>query len=373
MENGIETAIENDYIAEPNEDYLSSNSTLENDANTVVLDNMKTNIKIDEFLMTNLNLSVNFNIELDKKISTFVDTKNLKNIELKDLIVTDDENRIIYTMTTKERFDEFCKLHNLPYVYGENNENYINCGVNTFIKEQNTETNQIILTYNIYGEELPKSKKLYFDFTKILLKEIKDDSIEKNTIITGDWKINVDVPEKMYNRETNSYKVVSCSNKDFHITNAEATDTGFEIGIIIDNMKRPKSETNWMFWLDRKLKEELKEGVISEDEVETRKYEILLSTEFKEIYEQWNPIKDDKQKFGIKYNIEDISFVENENGEKFVKSMSARRKQDNNFIDGNKFSYYETYELTKYDCTDKLKFQIIFKGSPVIIELEKLY
>ena len=351
---------------------MPSNSTLENDVNAEVLDNMKTNIKIDEFLMTNLNLSVNFNIEFDKEISTFVDIKKLKSIELKDLIVTDEENRIIYAMTTKERFDEFCKLHNLPYVYGENNENYINCGLNTFIKEQNTETNQIILTYNIYGDELPRSKKLYFDFTKILLKEIKDDTIEKNTIITGDWKINVDVPEKMYDRETYSYKVVSCSNKDFHITNAEATDTGFEIGIIIDNMERPPEEKEWTVWINKKVNEELEEGIISEDEAQDRGSELLFSTEFREVYEQWHPIRDYQQRLGFKYNIEDISFVENENGEKFVKSLNAGRKQDNNFIDGDKFSYYETYELTKYNCSNKLKFQIMFKGAPVIIELEKV-
>ena len=331
-----------------------------------------TSVKIDEFLMTDTNLSVNFNIELDETVSESVDYENLKNIELEDLIVTDEENRILYSSASKERFDEFCRLHNMSYIFGECNQNYINCGVNTFIKEQNAETNQIILTYNIYGNELPRSKKLCFDFTKILIEEVKDDTIVENITITGEWKVNIDVPSKMYNRENNFYKVVNCSNEDFHITNAEATDTGFEIGIIIDNMERPPEEKEWAVWINEKVKEELEEGIITEDEAQNRGSELLFSTEFREIYEQWHPIRDYQQKLGFKYDIEDISFVENENGKKFVKSMNAGRKQDNNFIDGNKFSYYETYELTKYDCTNKLKFQIMFKGEPVIIELEKM-
>lgn len=365
---GINTATNNGYIEMPDENYIQSNTTLEDENNVIILDDLKTNVKISEFLMTDLNLSVNFDFEFDKEINETVSLKDIKDIDLQDLIITDEENRIVYSKTTKERFDEFCKSHNLPYTFGEFNENYMNNGVNKFVNERDLTTNKMILTYNMYAEGFPKSKKLKFDFTKILIKEMINDKIGKNIILTGEWNINVDVPEKMYNREIISYKVKSCSNKDFKITTAFATNTGFEIGIIIDNMEKP-TEPHWMIWVDQEIKKELNEGKITESEVDNRKNELQKSTKYQEVISQWKPIND------VSTNgetIENISFVENEKGKKFIKSLNAGRKQEYNFIDGNKFNYYETYELTRYDVTNRLKMQIMFKGEPVIIELEKL-
>ena len=91
----------------------------------------------------------------------------------------------------------------------------------------------------------------------------------------------------------------------------------------------------------------------------------------KEVEEQIHPIQDTPCAELEIENIEDTSYVENEKGEKFEKSLSPSRRQDANFIDGKKFSYYETFGLTKYSATDKLKVQIMFKGEPIIIELEK--
>ena len=51
--------------------------------------------------------------------------------------------------------------------------------------------------------------------------------------------------------------------------------------------------------------------------------------------------------------------------------MSSFRRQDVNFIDGNKFNFYETFGLTTYTATDKLKVRVLFKDKPYIVELEK--
>ena len=239
--NGIDTAVESGYIEEPNMNYISSFSTLEDEENAIILSNIKTNVKINNFLMDDLNLSVNFDFEFDKAINETVNFNDIRNIELRDLIVTDEENRIIYCKTTKDVFDEYCKKYDLPYIFGQFNENYMNNGLNSFIKYHDQETSQISLIYNMYADGYPKSRKLKFNFSKILIKELNENEIEKNTILTGEWNINVDVPEKMYNRQTVPYKVVRCSNEDFNITTAFVTDTGFEIGIIIDNMEKPES------------------------------------------------------------------------------------------------------------------------------------
>ena len=77
---GVETAIDNGYIARPNMDFIS-------------FDNMGTEVKIKDFFMDDLNLSVNFLFKFDDNISN---TFSSMNISLKDLIIRDEENRIIF-------------------------------------------------------------------------------------------------------------------------------------------------------------------------------------------------------------------------------------------------------------------------------------
>ena len=72
-------------------------------------------------------------------------------------------------------------------------------------------------------------------------------------------------------------------------------------------------------------------------------------------------------------NIEKVTYVENEKGEKFESTMSPSRRADGNFIDGNKYSFYETFGLTTYTATDKLKVRVLFKDKPYIVELEKAH
>ena len=71
-------------------------------------------------------------------------------------------------------------------------------------------------------------------------------------------------------------------------------------------------------------------------------------------------------------NIENVTYVENEKGEKFTSTMSPGRRQDANYIDGNKFSFYETFSLTTYNATDRIKVRVMLKGKPYIIELEQV-
>lgn len=353
--NGIDTAVKNGYIEEPNMNHISSESVLQDDKNSNILNDLKTNIKIDSFLMDDLNLSVNFDIEFDEKINENINFDNISNIELVDLIVTDEENRIIFSKATKDVFDEYCKKNNLSYVFGEYNENYMNNGLNSFILDSDPTANKIKLNYNMYADGYPKSKKLTFNFGKILIEETKENETVKTTVLTGNWNINVDVPENMYNRQTISYKVVNCSNKDFNITTAFATDTGFEIGIIIDNMEKPE---NYLQVLNEDIQKEINEGKITKSEIDERRNTLLKTEKYQKLLNQYYPIGD-------------APYIENEEGEKFEKSSSPSRRQNNNFIYGDKFSYYETFELTKYEITSKLKVEIMFKGEPVIIELER--
>ena len=200
--------------------------------------------------------------------------------------------------------------------------------------------------------------------------EIKNEN--KNNVVNfkGNWNINLDVPEQMYNRQSIAYKVVSCENSDFRVTNAILTDTGFEFGMIVSNIKKPDQpqmlKDLWQEYENGKLDIAEYNRKINEDE------EIKKVNE--EYFKQLLPINiyDYNPNTG-KTNFENIVYVENENGEKFESTMSSGRKQDSNFIDDNTYSFYETFSLTPDTATDKLKVRILLKDKPYIIELEKVY
>ena len=68
----------------------------------------------------------------------------------------------------------------------------------------------------------------------------------------------------------------------------------------------------------------------------------------------------------------DGCYVLNSNGEKFTSTLSPSRKANNNFVAGNKYDFYETFNMTKYDSTNEITVIIEFYGEPVEIKLEKI-
>ena len=52
--------------------------------------------------------------------------------------------------------------------------------------------------------------------------------------------------------------------------------------------------------------------------------------------------------------------------------MSPSRRQDGNYIEGDKYSFFETFGLTPSEATDKLKVKVLFKNVQYTIELERV-
>ena len=368
---GLDDAAQNGYIANPDMDYIESNTTATDQITGITLDNINVNAKIEDFLMDDLNISTHFTFELDTKINETFDLDILHHIELKDLIVTDEKNKILYCMD-QETLENYCKENNLDEKYTEFSDNYYNCGLNAVIVNHDKENGIINFTYNMFTGDasFPKSKKLNFKFTQIQLK--REEWLEnENSIVNlkGNWNIDLDVPEKMYNRQSIAYKVISCENSDFQVTNATLTDTGFEFGMIISNIEKPEQPQ-----ILKDLLQEYSNGKIDINEYNRR---INEEEEISNAYEDYmmrqrHPVAtyDWESKAGQE-NIEKVTYVENEKGEKFESTMSPSRRADGNFIDGNKYSFYETFGLTTYTATDKLKVRVLFKDKPYIVELEK--
>lgn len=378
--NGIETAINNGYIKETNMDFVNS---------TINIDNIDVATKISDFYIDDYNIGIHFDFQFQNDINNLIDLNNLKNIDLIDLIIVDENNKIVFNGANQEDFEFFCIKNNLSYKY----EDYMKGGVNNFITAYNSENNIITLTYNIYNEKYPHLKELHLNFSKIkITKKDTEDAI----ILSGNWKIHLEIPEVMYNRSYEYYKVVNCDNDNFDIYTAKVSDTGFEIGITISDIEEPtypeelkkkENEINSnnvnkdIEIVDEKtviIPTTILSNINNVDNVENNALKELYSqSPYKEMYEEYwkkmQPINVNGESQIITSNENtEGSYVLNSNNEKFRCTMSPTRKQNANFIYGNKFDFYETFEMTKYDATNKISVIIEFYGNPVTIELEKI-
>ena len=396
---GVDKAAEHGYIEEPEQENNPVTTTIykESKIEEYTID---VNATIESFLMDDYNLSTEFKFEFDEKINEVLDLDKLDQITLNDLIVIDEENRIIYASTSmgERKFNEFCVNKELDYTFGKTNENYMNCGLNWFPKNVIKSNNQSNLIYNIYTDTFPKSKELNFYFTEIILTEYNyenEEKIKKDVLLKGDWSINVNVPEKMYNRTSENYKVISCSNDKFEVYAAKVMDTGFEIGVIISDIEKPE----YPQIIREKERELLKkyEGVENRNEYSKEWSLYLAQMPQRELWNEYqfkkSPINvtgynsfiiDEERANKLLNNPDNYSggfempektngsYVLNSEGEKFVCTLSPSRKTNNRFETGNRFDFYETFSMTKYDATDKINVILEFYGEPVTIELEKI-
>mgnify|MGYP004544263821 FL=1 len=353
--NGIDTAANNGYIEKTDMETMQQDTTVENN----IIDNVKVGAKIDDFIMDDYNLSVKFDFEFDENIDKIINLENIKNIELSDLCVLDENNTMLYSASF--------------------NENATNSGLNSFIKVNSKELRKIELQYNMYADKYPKSRKLSFNFSKIEFQEMDKN---KKTVLSGNWNINIDVPEKFYNRSEAYYKVVSSTNDNFNIYSAKLTDTGFEFGMTIKDEHKPT--------YPEAVKNERKNiieqyGILNEDGLYTPESqktmsqkinELSVTSPYKELLEEYEkkdtPILSRGLTLDVKSDIENGCYVMNNKGEKFECTMSPSRKCNYNFIDGDKYDFYETYSMTKYDATNDITMVVNYRGTLEYIKLQKV-
>lgn len=306
---GIKEAIDNGYIQEVEMKYINSNGT---------------NVKISEILMDDYNLSIIFNIEIPE----IENIEDLYNIDFPNLIITDDENRfIVAKFESPEKYEEFCKENSMEKSY--NNIAYSDGGYKGEIISKYDKT--IEYMYTTYSDDFPKSKKLYINFDKIIL---KNRNTFEQTVLEGDWNLKVELLEEIYNREKIVYSVKNCSKDDLVVTKAEVSNTAMKI----------EWTTRWgnPVYTSRDSEEE-KQRKIEEFFNNTHSVRnILIQNEY----------------------------VENSKGEKFYPTENNDGDGGYNQMFSGMLIHWQTFNLTKYDATDNLKVVFEFNGEEIIIELE---
>lgn len=301
---GVQTAIDKGYIQEVEPTYIESDGI---------------EFSVDSFLIDDYNFDMNLKIKLSDKYNV----KEMQRLKPLDMKVIDENNEIVFLTHEEEtRIAEENKTAGTPNFHPLFWGGYSMNG--DIISE-----NEIMLHLTAYGSEehkIPKSKKLYVTFTKVINMISLEES--KNNIYVGDWKFELEVPEEMYNRENIIYKFKSCNDENTKVGYAILSNTAFKIEI-------PETTTNKV------------------------DYELLHSNSPKSIY--------DKIALGKEY-------VETSDGKRF--EPARRSDGDGGYslpAESNKIiNYSQTFNLTKFDATDELKVHIFTnKGEEIIIEYER--
>lgn len=395
IKSGRQTAIENGYIAYEQTNFITSKANIIKGNQKDILDTIDTSIKIDNFMMDDTYLGIEFEIKFDKKINSYKDLskkdyENFGNIVLSDLIILDEENRILYSpsydINSKDLFYDFCKSHNLNYQYEEFNENYFFAIYNSNIKEIDNNSNSIKFSCDINpNNNYPKSKKLFIYFKEIKFIPKNTDDMESFITISGDWTFNLNIPDIMYNRENATYKVINCSNNNFEINNIKLTEISFELDAIISNVEEPIYPEEL-----RKIDEFImaaNNGEMGYPSTMEGLIEMYGNEEYANMYKTYWSNRElinytGEPQFFWSNRKTDGCYVLNSNEEKFLtfgnsfgNFMYDVTHDENGYTQTsflNKYKAHFNFNMTKYNATDKITVVIDFKGSPVYIELEKI-
>ncbi len=317
---GIDTAIENGYILENKDEFVISNGI---------------GIKVDNVVMDDYTLNLSFQLKFNDEVVT----KEINRIELVDLLISDNDNKIL-CCEDKDIFDKFCKDKSLNYSWKQTNENYINSGGNYYIKSVNE--NQVNLIYNLNANNFPKSKSL-----NLIVNTIKIIGYDYNeNIINGNWDIHIDLPEDFYNRENYYYEVVSCTNDKFNIDEVVVTNTNTKIQITTEEPP------------------ELPYNLDDDEETKMRKFIEQYEKDKNMTVEDYKKLMENR-KFKNEY-------VENEKGEKFYPSNSTSEDCGYANKDMKYLVYWQTFDMNKYNATDEIKISLNYKGDDVEIILKKI-
>lgn len=297
---GVENAINNGYIEEIKKDYTESDGA---------------NVKVAQFVMDDLNLNLSFNAKLNESI----DSSKLVRLKFQTIKIFDESNNIIFSQKDVDEVNEQNVIKNEQ----DNYDNIYATSYTSYISS--ISSNNMDFLVNLAADDLPNSKKITIQIENISL---SSENYDKEVLIKGSWNMDINVPEKFYNRNNIKYNIISCNNENIDKNSIKA---------IVYN-------TGMKFSLEMNINNEINEKI-----------------------KQYNGTGEIEDNLVIKNN----AYVENEKGEKFY--ISAKSDGDGGYgVEENKFKYWQTFNITSYDATQKLKVVLeTGEGENIIINLQK--
>ena len=305
-------------------------------------------LKINQILLDDYNLDISFGLEF--KNMEIPDDIQL--IKFENIIITDENNTILYHSRSKDFFDNFIRTNNLNVEYRKYSDNYINS--NSSNKSNCTNSNNYNLVYNISANNVtfPKSKSLHIYIENVVLC-----TENNNSVINANWNLTSSLSSSFQNRDTVNYTYVSNEdNDDIVSVTATTYTTGTNLKI---EMKMPTDKKT----LD-KLKELIRNSKNSYDIQNTEYYdgdyitenEKFIFTENERIYNSFSDI-----------------YIENSKGEKF--NVTNNTNVDNiiyRSMEKDYILYTCTFDMTTYNCSDNITLHFSYNNKDYSISLVTL-
>ena len=179
-------------------------------ADVVESSNLK--ITIDRAYMDNYYMSFYPTIEFPEEVTQKMPIENIYLVRFPDLVIKDENDNIIFCME-ENKLKELFKTEDLDEI--KNNPKYCISEVTRYCFEDYNELkkNPYKMEYHLNTKlpsVYPKSKKLIFEFSKIAL-DSEESAIgidnkhylhqDQSLTVKGNWKIEVDIPSKCYERQ----------------------------------------------------------------------------------------------------------------------------------------------------------------------------
>lgn len=290
-----------------------------NEKNNIELEADKTNIQISRMIMDDYILDIEMLLEIEDDIDI-----TTEHVNFPDMLITDDMNNILYCMDNN-KINKFCTKIGKNTDYNTIKEMTTNSQSNIFVKGFDGKSGTIECNLTAGYDKFPLSKKIY-----IQLNTIEVEEKEKKYIINGNWECSFTVPEMFVKRETTIYNVISCNNDniDKNLIKAEVYQTGMKFDMMS------------MYWGN------FEKWSNKTEEIRNKDVEASQLINFEK------------------------SYVENEKGEKFYSSKSSYA--GTGLTTDGYLRFWNTFDLTQYDMTDKLKVVLItIDGNEITIELKK--
>lgn len=354
---GIEKAINEGYIENTKMEEQKSDSTIQNEETGEIIEDNETSVKVSELIMDDFTLSMTFDVTLSDKVKNIITAEEVIEMNFPDIVVYDENNNILNTVYEGDLKDFSNKKNITP------NE-LVNSGVNIFTSEKDGNTVKVVYNFYTGGESVyPKSKELHIDMNRIKVSKNEMTMGDEEITIKGNWEFKVDVPEKMYNRQSVTYIQKSTTNKEFNVTSATLYNTGMEIGI------KFKAEKQMNFKdIYSSISPELAFYWTLDEEDELKSLDILNYFENKA---RSNPEYQELSKNEMeKWNFE--KYLTNGKGERFEFSVGPRTNGSASIDEDGIMTSTCMFDLTQYDATDEITLHLEYKGNKADIILQKV-
>lgn len=354
---GVEKAINEGYIENTEMEEQKSDSTIQNEETGEIIEDNETSVKVSELIMDDFTLSMTFDVTLSDKVKDITTAEEVIEMNFPDIVIYDENNNILNTLC-EEDLKKFSNEKNITP-----NE-IVNSGVNIFTSEKNKNTVKVVYNFYTGGDSTyPKSKELHIAMKKIRISKNETVMGDEEITIKGNWDFKVDVPEKMYNRQSVSYIQKETNNKDFNVTSATLFNTGIEIAMKFKAEKQTSQKDIYS-----SISPEIAFYWTLDKDDELRSLDILNYLENKvrsnPEYQELSKKEFEKWKFD--------KYITNSKGERFDFTVGPRENGSAYIDDNGIMTSTCMFDLTQYDATDEITLHLEYKGNKADIVLQKV-